>query len=107
MKEIFIHLKTINLKNSQNKKKMKSCNLKTRLRSYNRLEIMNDLPNFFLLKNLEDISELIKLIDANFLVIKLNDDYERKIINYVSSAYENGHDSTIYESDLRNNKANN
>ena len=70
------------------------------------LEIMNDLPNFFLLKNLEDISELIKLIDANFLVIKLNDDYERKIINYVSSAYENGHDSTIYESDLRNNKAN-
>ena len=38
--------------------------------------------------------------------IKLNDDYERKLFNYVSSAYEYGHDSTIYERDLRNNKAN-
>ena len=70
------------------------------------LEIMNDLPNFYSLKHLEDVGELIKYIDIKFPKYKESKEYEDKLNNYVSSAYDTGHDSLIYESDLRNNKNN-
>jgi hypothetical protein len=70
------------------------------------LEIMKDLPNFYVLKNLEDIGKLILTIDKNFHKLKSSNEYEEKLINYVCSAYDTGHDSLIYESDLRNNTEN-
>lgn len=70
------------------------------------LQLMDDLPNSYTLNNLEDISEQIKKIDENFFKIKTSNIYEQKLINYVASAYDTGHDSLAYESDLRNNKNN-
>jgi hypothetical protein len=67
---------------------------------------MKDLPNFYVLKNLEDIGKLILTIDKNFHKLKSSNEYEEKLINYVCSAYDTGHDSLIYESDLRNNTEN-
>lgn len=70
------------------------------------LQLMDDLPNSYTLKNLEEIGEQIKNIDENFFKIKTSNVYEQKLINYVASAYDMGHDSLAYESDLRDNKNN-
>lgn len=70
------------------------------------LEIMKDLPNFYALKNLEDIGKLILTIDKNFQQLKSSHEYEDKLTNFVTSAYDTGHNSLIYESDLRNNTKN-
>ena len=68
------------------------------------LKMMSDLPNLFLLDKLEDIPNLISLIDKNFKQTANSQEYEEKLINYISAAYDVGFDFSNYEKDLRKDK---
>jgi hypothetical protein len=68
------------------------------------LKMMNDLPNLFLLDRLEDVPKLISQIDKNFKQTTDSQEYDKKLINYISAAYDVGFDFRNYEADLKKNK---
>ena len=65
------------------------------------LEVMNDLPNFYLLNDITKVEEVISEIDQNFDKYSKSEDYENKLINYVSAAYDVGFSTSIYESKVQ------
>jgi len=64
------------------------------------LGIMNNLPNFYLLKDISKIEDLILKIDENFKEYSNSDSYRKKLINYISAAYDTGYFIDIYESQI-------
>ena len=64
------------------------------------LGIMNNLPNFYLLKDISKIEDLILKIDENFKEYSNSDGYREKLINYISAAYDTGYFIDIYESQI-------
>ncbi len=69
------------------------------------LEMMSELPNVYKLKHLEEISSIITIIEESF-DNRVKDNYDEKLLNYISAAYDIGFKNDIYQSNLRNNQKN-
>ncbi len=69
------------------------------------LEMMSELPNVYKLKHLEEISSIITTIEESF-DNRVKDNYDEKLLNYISAAYDIGFKNDIYQSNLRNNQKN-
>ena len=68
------------------------------------LGVMNDLPNFYLLNDITKVEDVISEIDHNFIEYSKSQNYEDKLINYISAAYDIGFSTSIYESKVQENK---
>ena len=68
------------------------------------LGVMNDLPNFYLLNDITKVEHVISEIDHNFIEYSKSQNYEDKLINYISAAYDVGFSTSIYESKVQENK---
>ena len=62
---------------------------------------MSELPNIYILKNLDEIDKLIKKIDDEFETNVNDKNYKKKIINYISAALNQGFDVNKYHDDYR------
>jgi hypothetical protein len=65
------------------------------------LKMMTSLPNFFFLDKLENITSIINSININFPKIIKSQEYDEKLINYISAAFDVGFDFELYEQDFR------
>jgi hypothetical protein len=63
--------------------------------------MMTSLPNFFFLDKLENITSIINSININFPKIIKSQEYDEKLINYISAAFDVGFDFELYEQDFR------
>jgi len=68
------------------------------------LKMMSSLPNFYLLDKLENIASIINSINANFSKIINSQEYDERLINYISAAFDAGFDFELYEKDFRKDK---
>ena len=62
---------------------------------------MSELPNIYILKNLDEIDKVIKKIDDEFETNVNDKNYKKKIINYISAALNQGFDVNKYHDDYR------
>lgn len=65
---------------------------------------MSELPNLYYLENLNLIGQKINQIDKEFNLLKNNELYHKKLINYIAAAFDKGFDVDKYNDDLRTNK---
>jgi hypothetical protein len=70
------------------------------------LKMMDHIKGIYQLNELHKIGDLIKKIDKEFYTQKMQEDLEESLLNYISSAFEYGFPSDVYQSDLRYNKRN-
>jgi hypothetical protein len=68
------------------------------------LKMMSSLPNFYMLNRIEDIRGIINSINLNFPKIIKSDEYDKKLINYISAAFDEGFDVIRYDKDFRKDK---
>ena len=66
--------------------------------------MMSSLPNFYMLNRIEDIRGIINSINLNFPKIIKSDEYDKKLINYISAAFDEGFDVIRYDKDFRKDK---
>ena len=69
-------------------------------------KLMSNLPNFYSVNDLTKIDEIINNIDRSFENYSKTDEYDFKLLNYISAAFDTGFKFDAYESDLRYNKDN-